>query len=820
MIPILYEVGEMSFTTEGIGRLVDCVECIVTEERNGIYECEFTYPVDGRHYSDIQEGRIISVIHDDSRTVQPFDIYGRSAPLNGLVTFYAHHVSYRLGSVVLRPFSSQNVAITLSQFHLYAMTGNPFSFWTDKTDGGNFSLDVPKNVREVLGGSDGSILDVFNGGEYEFDKFQVKLYANRGNDTEVEIRYGKNLTDLKHDVDVSGTYNAVVPYYKSGDDSLVISGSIVTSSAVVPDSFAFTTNTGEEITTNNGATIEFFTAEYNVAPLDLSGSFDEKPTQAALIEEAQAYMAKNKPWDPSENITVDFVALWQMPEYEQYTSLQRVRLCDTVSVIYKELGTNAVRQKVIKTVYDVLNERYNSIELGQTERTLAQTIQLGTEKILENVPSRSMMADAIAEATTKIMGGRGGHVVFNTDGQGNPDEILIMDTANINTAVSVIRINQNGIGFSQNGYQGPFRSAWTIDGKFNADFITAGQINTNLIKTGSITSNDGSVYFDLDHNLLVCNRVHGSIPKDVGSYAYNGTPIIDTSYDRVSGKGYYTYVRIYKDYAENNTNTIYIEPAQGYVEGTQWDVSTASRIYTRDGNTPIRMAFASSDYQSKCWVECGKESTYSSGAEKHYYVDLRVGGTSGQNGSGGTGIHIQDEKRYGNGNILEYAGVYITGGRLSASNASLGSVSCSSLNVTGTKSRIVDTEDYGRRYLYSYETPAPMFGDIGEGEIGEDGVCYVWIESIFNETVSKSGYQVFLQKYGEGDCYVSKKTSAYFLVAGTPSMRFGWELKAKQADFEQIRLEKDFGEDIERTKIDYGEDGAAYYRMLIGGRIL
>lgn len=806
MIPILYEVGEMTFTTEGIGRLVDCIECIVTEERNGIYECEFTYPVDGRHYSDIQEGRIISVIHDDSRTVQPFDIYGRSAPLNGLVTFYAHHVSYRLGNVVLRPYSASNVALALSRFSIYAMTGNPFTFWTDKADTGSFALNVPKSIREVLGGSDGSILDAFNGGEYEFDKFEVKLYANRGTDTEVEIRYGKNLTDLKHDIDVSGTYNAVVPYYKSGDDIPVISGAIVTSSAVVTDSYAFTTNTGEEITTNNGATIELFTAEYNVAPLDLSGSFDEKPTQAALIEEAQAYMAKNKPWDPSENITVDFVALWQMPEYEQYTSLQRVMLCDTVSVIYKELGTNAVRQKVIKTVYDVLNERYNSIELGQTEKTLAQTIQLSTQKILENVPSKNMMADAIAEATAKIMGGRGGHVVFNTDGEGNPDEILIMDTASINTAVNVIRINKNGIGFSQTGYQGPFRSAWTIDGKFNANWITAGAINTELLKTGLIQSRDGSVYFDLDNNTLVCNYLTGK-PEKAPTYNYEVYPCyIDCGFWKSGNQGLRPVIRMYADpenaTIENAKQGLCIEPlmAWGYGYDGSYYYYNYNRIFASN-QTGVQLC----DWNNKVWVYTGYNyADYGAATDNTTKpkIDLRVNGDGF--GENGTGIYIS-----------EAAGIRCRG------EINGGTARFSNLYVSNTKSRIVETDDYGERALYSYETPSPMFGDIGEGTINEDGRCFVWIESIFDKTVTKYQYQVFLQKYGDGDCYVSEKTSAYFVVVGTPHMAFGWEMKARQKDYDQLRLEVDYTSGI-RTENDYnyGALAASYYSALIEGRLL
>ena len=791
MIPILYEVGEMSFTTEGIGRLVDCVECVVTEERNGIYECEFTYPVDGRHYSDIQEGRIIYVIHDDSRTVQPFDIYGRSAPLDGLVTFYAHHVSYRLGNVVLRPYSASNVALALSRFSIYAMTGNPFTFWTDKADAGDFSLGVPKSIREVLGGSDGSILDAFNGGEYEFDKFQVKLYASRGIDTEVEIRYGKNLTELKHDIDISGTYNAVLPYYKSGDDPAIISGSIVITNQVVPESVNLTTNTGDNITTNTGAVIELYTADFTVAPLDLSSNFDSKPTQTQLVTEAQNYMAKNKPWDPSENITVDFIALWQMPEYEQYTSLQRVRLCDTVSVIYKELGVNKVKQKVVKTVYDVLNEQYNSIELGQTEKSLAQTIQYSTQKILENVPSKSMLADAIAEATSKITGGRGGHVVFNTDGEGNPDEILIMDTASINTAVSVIRINKNGIGFSQNGYQGPFRSAWTIDGKFNADFITVGIINANLIRTGTllanliqtgkITSVNDKVWFDLDNDELVCSRVRGARPV-VWASDWPGDVYLDMSWLQ-NGNHYETYARLY------NTNS----PSKGV---TFRPPSTSQYV---DSNT-FKIYTTSSDLELIC-------NANQSGGESNSSAYLLLSSNLARISDGTCALDCQNGKsyaRYGDFHCDSNTGYF------------------QKLEVTSTKHRRVETEDYGERLLCCYETPSPEFGDIGEGVIGNDGMCYVWIDPIFAETVTLTQYQVFLQKYGDGDCYVDSRTNAFFSVKGTPNLKFGWEIKAKQCGFEQMRLEKKFyTEDVNiGNGSDFGTLASNYYATLMGGRTL
>ena len=108
----------------------------------------------------------------------------------------------------------------------------------------------------------------------------------------------------------------------------------------------------------------------------------------------------------------------------------------------------------------------------------------------------------------------------------------------------------------------------------------------------------------------------------------------------------------------------------------------------------------------------------------------------------------------------------------------------------GTKSKIVDTLNYGSRFLYCYEMPSPMFGDIGEGETDENGDCYVCLDDIFLETIAAGmEYQIFLQKEGPGDIWVQEKASSYFLVRGTPDLKFAWEVKAKQKDYELDRLE-------------------------------
>ena len=142
------------------------------------------------------------------------------------------------------------------------------------------------------------------------------------------------------------------------------------------------------------------------------------------------------------------------------------------------------------------------------------------------------------------------------------------------------------------------------------------------------------------------------------------------------------------------------------------------------------------------------------------------------------------------------------------------------LYVQGTKPRLVDTEDYGKRLLYCYETPTPMFGDIGNGIIGEDGSCYIALDPVFAETISTSQYQVFLQKYGEGECYVSKRTSSYFIVTGTPNLEFGWEIKAKQLGYEERRIDNPINTSyIEGNTINYGGVANNYITELNKGRI-
>lgn len=140
------------------------------------------------------------------------------------------------------------------------------------------------------------------------------------------------------------------------------------------------------------------------------------------------------------------------------------------------------------------------------------------------------------------------------------------------------------------------------------------------------------------------------------------------------------------------------------------------------------------------------------------------------------------------------------------------------LTVSGKKSRLASTPDYGDRLLYCYEMPTPYFGDVGEGVIGDDGKCYISIDAILSETVSTDQYQVFLQAYGKGEAYIAERKANYFIVAGTPGLAFGWELKAKQEGFDQLRIDKAMDTALSGDTIDYGAAAADYVNSLETGR--
>lgn len=481
MIPILYNSNETDFSGGGVGFLSDCTRCVVTEERNGVYECEFSYPMDGRHYSEIEPDMIIKAKPNEMSDPQLFRIYRTSKPINGIVSFYCQHISYDLNVNVVDPFTlSGATALTALQgilshcYYQHSFTAQSTLSFSETHD---LKVDKPKPARMCLGGSEGSVLDLF-GGEYEFDNFNIKLHAARGQDTGVTILYGKNLTDITSDINISSAYTAVYPYAVDTDrDGL----------------YTLTEKVIETENTNFG--------EPRVLSLDLTEKFnlpDEEITETKLRNLANAYITNNHISGVKQNIEISFVQLWQTPEYKNIALLQRVGLCDTVTVRYAKLGVS-VKAKVIKTVYNTLTEKYEKIELGKAKSNFGMTLKESVEQIEKEVArNKSAMQKAIENATKLITGQDGGYVVMNTTADGHPCEILIMNTDDIQTATKLWRWNLGGLGYSSTGYNGQYGTAITMDGAIVADYITTGTLNAGVIKTGIIEDEQHTNYWNMN----------------------------------------------------------------------------------------------------------------------------------------------------------------------------------------------------------------------------------------------------------------------------------------------------------------------------------
>lgn len=463
MTPILYSATETAFTSEGLGRLSDAISCIVTEERNGEYELLMEYPVTGALFDQIQHSAVIAAVPADGKAAQPFRIYRIEKPIGGICTIYAEHISYQLNSIPVMPFEASGIVNALNGLVTNAAENCPFTVWTDKETSGTYRVTEPTAFRSLLGGQEGSILDVFGTGEYEFDKWAVKLYLHRGTDNGVSIRYGKNLTDLNQDENIQSTYTGVCPYWMNSE-----TGDIVT----LPEKVVWSAN-ADNFPYKRTTVVSF------------NEQFQEAPSVNELRTAAQHYIVANNFGVPSVNLEVSYIDLHSITG----GILERVNLCDTVTVVFETLGVSATA-KVIKTEYDVLKDRYEQVTIGDAKSSIDEVIDSTVEQVVsENIENEvTQLMKYVENQTALITGGLGGYVVINQNADGYPNEILIMDTPDKETAVNVIRMNQNGIGFSTNGYDGPFSTAWTIDGVFNASFIGAGRMDGAYIKANTISA--------------------------------------------------------------------------------------------------------------------------------------------------------------------------------------------------------------------------------------------------------------------------------------------------------------------------------------------
>lgn len=466
MKPILFDKTATTFTSNGLGRL-DCIECKVTEERNGIYELSMTITDTALHADQIEMSSIIVVKPYQGASLQAFRVYQITKPINGRFSVYAEHISYQLSMIPTMPFSipasAQACANTLAGLKTNAAESCPFNFSTDVTTVSSYNQTTPSSIRSRLGGIQGSVLDQF-GGEYEWDNYDVKLWSHRGVTTpNVTLRYGKNITDLNQEENIANTITGICPFWADNEG-----GNVVT----LPE---------KTVDSSHASAYPF----KRTVPKDFSQDFETEPTVAQLRTKAQAYVNNSDIGVPVVSIKLSFVNLADTEEYKSIAPLQSVKLCDLIKVEFEKYGISTTA-KIVKTVYDVLLEKYESLEIGSMRTGLATTIAEQNADTVTTLSSKfKKVGDEIDNATAWLTSS-GGYVVAVKNTDGSWKELLFLDDDDIESAVNVLRINENGIGFSSNGVDGPYTQAWTLDGRLviggtNVPSITVYDANSNII---------------------------------------------------------------------------------------------------------------------------------------------------------------------------------------------------------------------------------------------------------------------------------------------------------------------------------------------------
>lgn len=475
MIPILYATSETDFTTNGIGLLTDAVSCTVTEERNGAYEATLVYPAKGHLAEYIAEDAIIKAKANDTDEPQLFRIYKSGKQIGSNTTWNAEHISYELTGNPVERFSVSgvNAEQALNRLLAAAVFKHKYTATSNITTVNKTSIADVVSVRKALGGVEGSILDTW-GGEYHFNNYRIELLKARGTDNGVTIEYGKNLTDAKQERNIANIVTAIFPYAKytpEGKENAVY------------------VSLKEKTLVHAGA------ADYaykRCEIVDFSSEWESGTiiTEDMLRAKAEAYLEKIST-EPDINITLSYAQLKKTKDYKNIQVMESVALCDTVTVRIDKLQIEATA-KIVKTRYDSLKERYDTMEIGSVRTNLTKQLTATQQEVTESIKKNQTRAEqikkqieqTIVDVTAAITGNSGGYVVLYPEK--NPQEIYILDQPELSKAKNVWRWNLAGLGHSSTGVNGQFTTAITADGQIVANFITAGELTGAILKAGTV----------------------------------------------------------------------------------------------------------------------------------------------------------------------------------------------------------------------------------------------------------------------------------------------------------------------------------------------
>lgn len=542
MIPLMYDYNEKFLIT-----LTDCIKCEVEEEINGIYEATLTYPVSGKAYSQIQVGNYIKCKANDKNEPQMFFIYKISKPIMGAIDIYCKHIRYKLNDYVVPPKTVMGG---------YQDLMNSYLRWADsrftaesKITGGYETIEVkiPRACSEYFMGETNSLLSRSHG-EFEFDNYNIILYSQRGDVKPISVEYGKNLTGFSCESDTSSAYSHIFPYFYQEDTEN-------------PDNSVYVALDEREMEVPDSENLPF----RKCMIVDLTSEFDTPPNKAELRHQAELFLRNNNVAAIDFSFQVEFIPLSKTEEYKKLSQLNTLSLGDTINIHHKPLEID-VQSRVIKLTYDGLSEKVISMNLGSfvpdysssVLQTL-KTVQFNVDKTIDN--TKKSLKNMVNDKASLITGNKGGYIVYrDTDGDGLPDEQLIMDKPSITTANNVWRWNKGGFGHSSTGYNGRYDVAITMDGSINADFIRTGSLSADRITGGYLTDTTEKFVLNLNTGEITIKTSSGSTleiwTSGITMYDENKR-ILSSMFQSTENKGVLTAQSIFVGERDHETITMY-----------------------------------------------------------------------------------------------------------------------------------------------------------------------------------------------------------------------------------------------------------------------
>ncbi|HAQ4758230.1 TPA: hypothetical protein IX867_000706 [Enterococcus faecium] len=733
--------AEHLYDTQGLGALSDWLTATVSNKLNGAEIFQGTYPISGTNADLIIEGRIIQCYVDENRAKQRLRIYyAKTSVIGNTIEVKAEPIFNDIRKSVLNKYDSGTEKITAAQAWQNAkalakpVIPSQFSFTSLVDTLANVKIEKA-NFLEFFGGKEGSILDRFHG-EFLKDNNTLRHEKRLGTDHKIKAIYTKNLTGLDLEIDAQSVLVGVYPFISSsseGEDEITL-----------PEEVIFTDY------------VDDYPAGY-VSFVD----FKDKATDVATLREAAKDWLKTNidKQKPQVSGSIELVPLRHQRGYEKFVDLEKVSMGDGVDVYHPQLKVN-MSARIVEYTFNVLTNSYDKLVVGNvktnflenTENNVSNLINDAIDQLKNGGEISDLINDIVDHQTDMITGQNGGYVLL--DPKEAPSRILIMDTPDKTTARNVLQINNAGIGFSKTGINGTYETAWTLDGGFNASFITAGEIVGITIRGTKLIS-DGTDYRTSIANgkmTWYSKKVNKDIMElEARDYVSADAGIV--SYTMKTGGGFM------------------IRNPQGNLVFSTWD----------NGNNRPFLSFGAPNFR------------YSNAS----YINDGDGNSLGIDGSAGNSWEFKVAGRtmkFTSDGMLTLPGCFFGSwedGKLARFEQSTVQV-YKDFTVRGTKNSTVPTEHYGQRLLNAYETPEYYFADYGEAVTGDDGKVRVDIDPMFAETVNLSRYMTHVTPTELVLCAVTHEDVDHFIIeTSKPNVLVRWNLVAHRLGYEDIRLKED-----------------------------